>query len=73
MTIINGKFTRFWGSLEHDVKIDYNFETFDYFLITFKNSNQLENSFEVDSLCKLAQLFMRTLEIDEKFGEKLAI
>ncbi|MHA1983947.1 MAG: hypothetical protein ACW967_06300 [Candidatus Hodarchaeales archaeon] len=72
-SIVKGDYTPFWGSLEWEIKIDFNLEKLDDFEITFKNKSQQENTFEVNELCSVAQLFMRTLDLDEKFGDKLAI
>ena len=70
---MQGSYTKFWGSLEWEIKIDFDFELMNNFLITFKNRNQLENTFGVNDLCSVAHLFMRTLNLDEKFGDKLAV
>ena len=71
--LMQGSYTKFWGSLEWEIKIDFDFELMNNFLITFKNRNQLENTFGVNDLCSVAHLFMRTLNLDEKFGDKLAV
>ena len=49
--LMQGSYTKFWGSLEWEIKIEFNFELMNNFLITFKNRNQLENTFEVNDLC----------------------
>ncbi|MHA1990262.1 MAG: hypothetical protein ACW981_18190 [Candidatus Hodarchaeales archaeon] len=72
-SIVKGDYTPFWGSLEWEIKIDFDLEKLDDFEITFKNKSQQENTFEVKELCSVAQLFMRTLDLDEKFGDKLAV
>ena len=39
-SFVSGPYTKCWGSLEWDVKIDNKKKKLDDFLITFKNRNQ---------------------------------